>query len=182
VDEGERPDETTSFGPQYPEANLYRDLMRKAWDQDPKMRPTFEDIVTEVQNLIELQSAREYAAKTVAKSQTGLPAVQPLGKSHSFTVKRNSQLELRKPKRLSSSVTENKENDMAPIQLDMSRADDDDTVMIETPAASPERSAERAVEEVPAPVERTGGERQDILRGMRARNSLNGSIGKHEYL
>ena len=182
VDEGERPDETTSFGPQYPEANLYRDLMRKAWDQDPKMRPTFEDIVTEVQNLIELQSAREYAAKTVAKSQTGLPAVQPLGKSHSFTVKRNSQLELRKPKRVSSSVTENKENDMAPIQLDMSRADDDDTVVIETPAASPERSAERAVEEVPAPVERTGVERQDILRGMRARNSLNGSIGKHEYL
>ena len=108
--------------------------------------------------------------------------LQPLGKSHSFTVKRNSQLELRKPKRVSSSVTENKENDMAPIQLDMSRADDDDTVVIETPAASPERSAERAVEEVPAPVERTGVERQDILRGMRARNSLNGSIGKHEYL
>jgi len=186
VDEGERPDANASFGAQYPEANLYRDLMRKAWDQDPKMRPSFEDIVTEVQNLIEMQSAREYAAKTVAKSQTGLPAVQPLGKSHSFTAKRNSQLELHKPKRMSSSVTETKENkendiDIAPIQLDMSRADDDDTVVIETPAASPERSADRA-EEAPAPIERPGVERQDILRGMRARNSLNGSIGKRVEL
>jgi serine/threonine protein kinase len=187
VDEGERPDANASFGAQYPEANLYRDLMRKAWDQDPKMRPSFEDIVTEVQNLIEMQSAREYAAKTVAKSQTGLPAVQPLGKSLSFTAKRNSQLELHKPKRTSSSVTENKENkendiDIAPIQLDMSRADDDDTVVIETPAASPERSADRAKEEAPAPIERPGVERQDILRGMRARNSLNGSIGKRVEL
>ena len=49
--------------------------MQLAWHQDAKTRPTFEEIVEQVQQLLESQMSREQAAKK--RANAGLPPLPP---------------------------------------------------------------------------------------------------------
>ena len=122
----------------------YRALMQLAWHQDAKTRPTFEEIVEQVQQLLESQMSREQAAKK--RANAGLP---PLPPARSFEKKsgvcsggRDSRAISR---RKSSSALEARDvkslkNVNVTFSRDKTKVPEDDAVVIDTPAASPEKS------------------------------------------
>jgi serine/threonine protein kinase len=179
VDEGERPPVDESFGSVFPHAHSYRALMQRCWDADPLRRPTFEDILTEIGSILQVQHANEVAKKEIAKRVVdGPPLSRSMRKSNSFNERQNgSQQNMREIRRSGSMASATEIKTVDPIRFDLSPAGDDDAVVIETPAGSPEKAVrdgegKRAESIV---VIDAANPNATILRGMRARNSLNGS-------
>ena len=86
VEEGQRPplDAPPAGAPTFPSIDLYDALIEDAWDQDPELRPAFEDVITRLQGLIDAHAAvvgarGEKARKgTIPKSATPTPPRSPL--------------------------------------------------------------------------------------------------------
>ena len=119
--------------------------MQLAWHQDAKTRPTFEEIVEQVQQLLESQMSREQAAKK--RANAGLP---PLPPARSFEKKSACRRERqsRHSRRKSSSALEARDvkslkNVNVTFSRDKTKVPEDDAVVIDTPAASPEKSQRR---------------------------------------
>ena len=185
----ERPDVDRSDGVFFYDARRYRALMTRAWKQDPAERPSFEVIIGTLQQFVEEELARDQAARAEAShAKAASSPVKALArKSLSFTSRRGSAAEGKASddRRFSANARGRKPSnvDLSPITFDVSRgkkvSSDGDDVVIETPAASPEKvtpalSFDGAKENRPQSAAATT-ESVDILRGMRARSSLNGS-------
>lgn len=189
VPDGERPSVESAHGEGFVDAPGYRALMQLAWHQDAKTRPTFEEIVEQVQQLLESQMSREQAAKK--RANAGLPPLPPARsfekKSASFGGRDSRAVSRRK----SSSALEARDvkslkNVNVTFSRDKTKVPEDDAVVIDTPAASPEKSQRDdddagadALKETTNIIEVDAGDAPGtpvILRGMRARNSLNGSV------
>ena len=189
VPDGERPSVESAHGEEFVDAPGYRALMQLAWHQDAKTRPTFEEIVEQVQQLLESQMSREQAAKK--RANAGLPPLPPARsfekKSASFGGRDSRAVSRRK----SSSALEARDvkslkNVNVTFSRDKTKVPEDDAVVIDTPAASPEKSqrdhddaGDDALKETTNIIEVDAGDAPGtpvILRGMRARNSLNGSV------
>jgi serine/threonine protein kinase len=197
----ERPDIDFSDGVVFADARRYRDLMRDAWAQDPAARPSFESAIGTLQHLVDAQLARDQAARAATSPTSKSPAPAPAAraalsrKSSSFTARRGVDADvLEKPPSLgrrsnsigrttSSTISKSRKTasaDIAPVSFDIvlrKGDDDDDDVVVETPAASPEKVA--PLEYVTKAMDTSShstieiAQSVDILRGMRARNSLN---------
>ena len=197
----ERPDIERSDGVVFADASCYRDLMRDAWAQDPAARPSFESAIGTLQHLVDAQLARDQAARAATSPTSKSPAPAQAAraalsrKSSSFTSRRGVDADvLKKPPSLgrrsnsigratSSMISKSRKTasaDIAPVSFDIvlrKGDDDDDDVVLETPAASPEKVA--PLENVTKAMDTSShstieiAQSVDILRGMRARNSLN---------
>lgn len=188
VPDGERPSVEAAHGEEFVDASGYRALMQLAWHQDAKTRPPFEEIVEQVQQLLESQVSREQAAKK--RANVRLPPLAParsLEKKSASFGGRNSRVI---PRQKSSSALEARdvkslEDVKITFSRDKSKDPEDDAVVIDTPAASPEKTQRDADADADALRETTNIIEVDagdasstvaILRGMRARNSLNSSV------
>ena len=71
VPDGDRPEVDATHGAAFPDAESYRALMQRAWQTDPSLRPSFEDIFQEVQTLLDAQVAREQTSETRRRQHAG---------------------------------------------------------------------------------------------------------------
>ena len=169
VPDGDRPEVDATHGAAFLDAESYRALMQRAWQSDPSLRPSFEDIFQEVQTLLDAQVAREQRAKrgvdNMPANNTGLPTL-PLERTRSSSSSsgRKGSFKARRE---------------TVVKLDFdgkSPNEGDDSVVVETPAASPEKSSESALKETTNVLEVGDMDTRAILLNMRARGSLRESM------
>ena len=169
VPDGDRPEVDATHGVAFLDAESYRALMQRAWQSDPSLRPSFEDIFQEVQTLLDAQVAREQRAKrgvdNMPANNTGLPTL-PLERTRSSSSSsgRKGSFKARRE---------------TVVKLDFdgkSPNEGDDSVVVETPAASPEKSSESALKETTNVLEVGDMDTRAILLNMRARGSLRESM------
>ena len=191
VPDGERLDPTATHGVVFHEAKAYQDLMMRAWQQDPAVRPCFEQLVEEVTTLLSAEIARDPQLKKGEKSAPARAQPPPLlqtQKSSSFSVRDSIKRRSVRESIKFSSVIERRSSSVEALpsavrsQSRKSQFNDEDleeSVIIETPYATPAASPEKATGKEPEakPIVIDAGEvpSASLLIGMRARNSFNSS-------